>query len=479
MSSRSWSTAPARARRRLVRDGAAQPEHGRRAGTARSTTASRGCRISPRSASTCSISRRSTRSASTNRKGNNNSLKAGARTIPAAPMPSATSQGGHDAVHPELGTLDDFRRLVAACASHDMEIALDFAVQCSPDHPWLQAASGMVPATGRTARSNTPKTRRRNTRTSSIRISPATDRVALWKALRDVMLFWVEQGVRIFRVDNPHTKPLPFWEWLIREVQQPPPRRDLPGGSVHPAEADEGARQARLHPVLHLLHLADRQGRDCRNICSETHRLSGARLSSGRISSSTRRTSCRSICRRGEPWMFKSRAALAATLSSNYGIYNGFELLEHEPIPGKEEYLNSEKYEIKTRDWDQPGNIKDYSRDSTAMRRAQSARCSRPPICAFCRSTTTTSSASSRNRVDGNNAVAVRDRACPRDAAGILAALRRASRSARPKTSAASRAIENLVTGERRMLEWGGVRLRIDPAARPRPAVPLSGVEAP
>ena len=113
----------------------------------------------------------------------------------------------------------------------------------------------------------------------------------------------------------------------------------------------------------------------------------------------------------GEPWMFKSRVALAATLSSNYGIYNGFELLEHEPIPGREEYLNSEKYEIKDRDWNKPGNIKDYLGRLNRIRREQRARCCRRPICVSCRSMTTMSSASSRSRSTATNAVAVRHRA--------------------------------------------------------------------
>ena len=172
----------------------------------------------------------------------------------------------------------------------------------------------------------------------------------------------------------------------------------------------------------------------------------------------------------GEPWMFKSRVALAATLSSNYGIYNGFELLEHEPIPGREEYLNSEKYEIKTRDWNKPGNIKDYLAGSTRSA-AATRRCCRPPTCASCRSTTTTSSASSKESVDGNNAVAVRHRA-GRRTAGILAAFRRQP-DRRRRTTKPVRAIENLVTGERHLLEWSGVRLRIDPADDPALLFPL------
>ena len=168
----------------------------------------------------------------------------------------------------------------------------------------------------------------------------------------------------------------------------------------------------------------------------------------------------------GEPWMFKSRVALAATLSSNYGIYNGFELLEHEPIPGREEYLNSEKYEIKVRDWDKPGNIKDYICQRSTASAATTRRCCRPPTCAFCRSTTTTSSASSRNSADGDNAVAVAISltGAPRTNSGCISAT--ADRPADAKRGR-SASIENLVTGERHLLEWGGVRLRIDPSNDP------------
>ena len=108
--------------------------------------------------------------------------------------------------------------LVDAARRHGLEIALDFAIQCSPDHPWMQAAPGMVPLAPRRHDQATPRTRRRSTRTSSTSTSTREALPSLWFALRDAVLFWVEQGVRIFRVDNPHTKPMPFWQWLIAEV---------------------------------------------------------------------------------------------------------------------------------------------------------------------------------------------------------------------------------------------------------------------
>ena len=195
----------------------------------------------------------------TNRKGKNNSLKSGPDD-PGSPYAIGSRQGGHDAVHPELGTLDDFRRFVDACRALDMEVALDFAIQCSPDHPWLKEHPEWFrrrPDGSIRYAENPPK------KYEDI-VNPdfyCADRIALWQALRDVVLFWVQQGVRIFRVDNPHTKPFPFWEWLIHEVQARDPERAVPVGGVFAAEDHEGASETRLLPVLHLLHLAHPQGR--------------------------------------------------------------------------------------------------------------------------------------------------------------------------------------------------------------------------
>ena len=301
----------------------------------------------------------------TNRKGRNNALKA-------KPGDSGSfyaiggAEGGHTAIHPELGTFNDFRRLIAACKSHGLEVALDFAIQCSPDHPWL---------------TKHPQWFRRRT-DGSIRyaenppkkyediVNPdfsCDDRIGLWTALRDVVLFWVDQGVRIFRVDNPHTKPFPFWEWLIREVKlREPDTIFLSEAFTRPkimkALAKLGFsqsytyftwRERKAELESYLTEITRYPERDFfrPNFFVSTPDILPVHLQSG------------------EPWAFKSRFALAATLSSNYGIFNGFELLEHEPLPGKEEYANSEKYEIRIRDWDKPGNIKDYIADLNRIRR--------------------------------------------------------------------------------------------------------------
>ena len=189
--------------------------------------------------------------------------------------------------------------------------------------------------------------------------------------LRDVVLFWIDQGVKIFRVDNPHTKPFPFWEWLIHEVQLRHPdviflaeaftRPKLMKGLAKLGFTQSYTyftwRTQKWELEQYLTELTGYPERDFYrpNFFVNTPDILPYHLQSG------------------EAWMFKSRVALAATLSSSYGIYNGFELLEHEPIPGREEYLDSEKYEIKVRDWDKPGNIKPYIRELNRARRDNAA----------------------------------------------------------------------------------------------------------
>jgi len=153
----------------------------------------------------------------TNRKGRNNAVTA-EEGDPGSFYAIGSAEGGHDAVHPQLGTLADFREFVTACEKLGMEVALDFAVQCSPDHPWLNQHPQWFkrrPDGSMRYAENPPK------KYEDI-VNPdfsSEDAGALWNALRDVVLFWVDQGVKIFRVDNPHTKPFRFWEWMIREVQ--------------------------------------------------------------------------------------------------------------------------------------------------------------------------------------------------------------------------------------------------------------------
>jgi starch synthase (maltosyl-transferring) len=398
---------------------------------------------------------------STNRKGRNNNPRA-EESDPGSPYAIGSAEGGHDAIHPQLGTLADFRRLVRAARDLGMEIALDFAVQCSPDHPWLKEHPQWFkrrPDGSVRYAENPPK------KYEDI-VNPdlyCEDRPSLWAALRDVVQFWVDQGIRIFRVDNPHTKPFPFWEWLIRDIQSRDP------GVIFLAEAF-----TRPKVMKALAKLGFTQ-----SYTYFTWRVTKEELSSY-LSELTRHPE-RDYFRpnffvntpdilpfhlqSGEPWIFKTRVALAATLSSNYGVYSGFELLEHEPLPGREEYLDSEKYEIKLRDWDKPGNIKEYiarlnrlRRDNPALLQTRDLRFA---------------------LVDDDQVIGfVKESAAYDNAVAVAISLTgQGSRdfwfhfgdinigpnaAKRPVTS-----IENLVTGERHRIEWNGVRLRINPAEDP------------
>jgi starch synthase (maltosyl-transferring) len=397
----------------------------------------------------------------TNRKGRNNSLRAEPGD-PGSPYAIGSPEGGHDAVHPALGTLEDFRRLVSACTGHGMEIALDFAIQCSPDHPWLAQHPQWFkrrPDGSIQYAENPPK------KYEDI-VNPdfyGSDTEGLWTALRDVVLFWVTQGVRIFRVDNPHTKPFAFWEWLIREVQIIDPNviflsEAFTRPKVMKALAKLGFTQSYTYFTWrtgkHELqdYLAEITGYPereyfCPNFFVNTPDILPHHLQTG------------------EPWIFKARLALAATLSSNYGIYNGFELLEHEPIPGKEEYLNSEKYELKTRDWNRPGNISGYIAQFNRIRRANAALLQTSNL-RFA-------------QVDDDNIIGYVKEAAARDNA-VAVAVALAKEGPREfwfhfgdieigplGERHRVRAIENLITGERHMIEWGGVRLRIDQQVDP------------
>ncbi|YBV95188.1 alpha-1,4-glucan--maltose-1-phosphate maltosyltransferase [Phyllobacteriaceae bacterium JZ32] len=290
----------------------------------------------------------------TNRKGRNNSLTPGPDD-PGSPYAIGSEEGGHDAIHPELGTLEDFARLVEAARQHGLEIALDFAIQCSPDHPWIKEHPEWFdwrPDGTIKFAENPPKKYE-----DIVNVHFYRDAIpGLWYALRDVVLFWLEHGVRIFRVDNPHTKPLPFWEWLIEEVRQVDP------GVIFLAEAftrpkmmkrlaKVGFNQSYSYFTWRNTkqelteYLTELTREECRHYMRPNFFVNTPDINPYYLQTS------------GRPG-FQVRFFLAATLGSNYGVYSGFELCEAAAMPGKEEYLNSEKYEIRAWDWDRPGNIR-------------------------------------------------------------------------------------------------------------------------
>ncbi|RII78300.1 alpha-1,4-glucan--maltose-1-phosphate maltosyltransferase [Pseudomonas monteilii] len=288
------------------------------------------------------------------RKGRNNALTAQPGD-PGSPYAIGSAEGGHDAIHPQLGSRDDFRRLVAAAGEHGLEIALDFAIQCSQDHPWLKEHPGWFSwrpdGTIRYAE-NPPKKYQDIVNVDFY----APDAVpSLWLALRDVIIGWVEEGVKTFRVDNPHTKPLPFWQWLIADVRARHP--DV----IFLAEAfTRPAMMARLGKVGYAQSYTYFTWRntkqELREFYEQLNQPPWSQCYRPNFFVNTPDINPYFLHTSGRAG-FLIRAALATMGSGLWGMYSGFELCEGTPLPGKEEYLDSEKYEIRPRDFTQPGNI--------------------------------------------------------------------------------------------------------------------------
>ncbi|MFJ4292596.1 maltotransferase domain-containing protein [Cupriavidus sp. NPDC089707] len=295
----------------------------------------------------------------THRKGRNNSLRAEPGE-PGSPYAIGGEEGGHDALHPELGTFDDFRRLCHAAAAHGLEIALDFAIQCSPDHPWLKDHPEWFahrPDGSLRYAENPPKKYEDIVGVDFYAAPPAG--AALWQALRDVVMFWAEHGVRIFRVDNPHTKPLPFWEWMIADVRAHHP------DTIFLAEAFTRpkmmARLAKLGFSQSYTYFSWRNTKwELTEYLTELTQSPLREFFRPHFFVNTPDINPYFLHHGGRP-AFLIRAALATLLSGLWGMYNGFELCESAPfvLDGKvrEEYLDSEKYQLRARDWHQRGNI--------------------------------------------------------------------------------------------------------------------------
>ena len=306
----------------------------------------------------------------TNRKGRNNTLNAQPGDV-GSPYAIGGAEGGHTAVHPELGTLDDFKRMLAAAHEHGLEIALDFAIQCSPDHPWLaEHASWFAWRPDGTLRyaENPPK------KYQDI-VNPefyAHDaKPALWLALRDIIAFWIDAGVRLFRVDNPHTKPLPFWEWMIADIR-----------AAHPDVIFLSEAFTRPRLMYRLAKIGFSQSytyftwreskRDFIDYLTELTQTNVREFFRPHFFVNTPDINPRHLQASGRPG-FMIRAALAATLSGLWGVYSGFELCEAKALPNSEEYLDSEKYQLRAWDWTRPGNIVDIITKLNRIRRANRA----------------------------------------------------------------------------------------------------------
>ena len=335
----------------------------------------------------------------TARKGRNNTLDRRSPTTPARPYAIGSPDGGHDAIHPDLGTFDDFDSFVAEAGGSGSRSPSTSPCSARPTTRRSRATPSGSPR-GPTAPSPTRRTRRRSTRTST-RSTSTTTPPGAYAEMRRMIQVWIDHGVKIFRVDNPHTKPVEFWQWLIADVAKRAPRRHLARRGVHPAGHDAHAGQGRLPAVLHLLRLAQLAlgaGGVLPRSSPATRRPTCGRRSGRRPTTSSRRT-----CSSADPTAWKLRAALAATLVPTYGIYAGYELIEHVARPGAEEQIDNEKYEYKDRRWAdyEPGGRKEgqslapYLTSSTDPQ-ARTPRCAGCATCASTTSTTRTSSCFSK-----------------------------------------------------------------------------------
>jgi starch synthase (maltosyl-transferring) len=293
---------------------------------------------------------------STNRKGRNNAERAKPDDV-GSPWAVGSADGGHEAVAHELGGLGEFVHFQRAAARQGLEVALDLAIQASPDHPWVRdhpewfrhAPDGSI------RYAENPPKRYQDVYPFDFHAPDLKVRAALWQAWLEVVLTWVGRGVRMFRVDNPHTKPVAFWTWLIREVQSEHP--DV----VFLAEAFTRHKQMRLlskagftQSYTYFTWRTDAPA--LREYLTELTRTEMRQYYRGNLFTNTPDINPRYLARGRAT--FVSRLVLAATMSGLYGIYSGFELLEHRRIGRSEEYADSEKYEIVVRDWDAPGNLK-------------------------------------------------------------------------------------------------------------------------
>ncbi|MDG4650067.1 alpha-1,4-glucan--maltose-1-phosphate maltosyltransferase [Roseibacterium sp. SDUM158017] len=307
----------------------------------------------------------------TNRKGRNNSLRSDPEDV-GSPYAIGSPEGGMDAVHPELGTMEDFDALVEAARGKGLEIALDIALNASPDHPWIAEHPEWFEhrPDGSIKHAENPPKKYEDIVNFSYYLGEEPN-IPFWEAIRDLFVFWIGHGVTIFRVDNPHTKPFPFWEWIIEEV-----RRD------HPETIFLSEAFTRPKVMKHLAKLGFNQ-----SYTYYTWRNTAPELA--QYVTELSRDACRHYMRpnfftntpdinpyfnhdSGRPG-FRTRTVMAGSLVGNWGLYSGFELCEADWLPPKDEYLHSEKYELKHRDWDAPGNIKDDVRLINRIRRENPA----------------------------------------------------------------------------------------------------------
>jgi starch synthase (maltosyl-transferring) len=305
----------------------------------------------------------------TNRKGRNNSLTCEPGD-PGVPWAIGTESGGHKAVEPSLGTLADFDWFQKEVQKRGMEIAIDFALNCSPDHPYVKDHPEWFyrRPDGTIKYAENPPKKYEDIYPLNFRCENWRE---LWAETKSIVLFWAERGVRIFRVDNPHTKPVGFWEYLITGVHdkypdtiflseaftRPKMMKALAKAGFNQSYTYFTWRNSKRELIEYFTELTQTEMSEYfrPNLWPNTPDILPFVLQEG-----------------GRP-AFMIRVLLAATLSSLYGIYSGYELCENEALPGREEYLDSEKYQFKERNWNAPGNIKAWITKINKIRRQNRA----------------------------------------------------------------------------------------------------------
>jgi starch synthase (maltosyl-transferring) len=304
------------------------------------------------------------------RKGPDNAPVAGAND-PGSPWAIGGPEGGHTSVHPQLGTLADFDHFVGAARARGLEVALDIAFQCSPDHPWVSQHPTWfkLRPDGSIQYAENPPKKYQDVYPFDFE---SADAASLWAALRDVFVFWCERGVRAFRVDNPHTKPIPFWEWCLREVQARFP------DAIFLAEAF-----TRPHLMYALAKAGFSQGytyftwrttrREFETYLRELVAPPVVDFYRPNFWPTTPDIFPEHLVHGGRA-AFVQRLVLAATLGANYGIYGpAFELMEHEPRPGVEELARNEKYQLRTWDLDRADSLRHVIKRVNGIRRDHAA----------------------------------------------------------------------------------------------------------
>ncbi|HVM25378.1 MAG TPA: alpha-1,4-glucan--maltose-1-phosphate maltosyltransferase [Candidatus Limnocylindrales bacterium] len=292
----------------------------------------------------------------TNRKGRNNTLDAAADDV-GSPYAIGSAEGGHDAVAPELGGLEQFLHFREQVEANGMELAMDIAIQASPDHPsvkehpeWFRHLPD-----GTIKYAENPPKKYQDIYPVFFEGDDHGAREELWREWKRIFTVWIDRGVKIFRVDNPHTKPIPFWAWLIPEIQREHP--DVIFLSEAFTKPKMMRQLAKIGFTQSYTYFTWREtAAELREYFTELTQSEMREYFRGNLFTNTPDINPHHLDH-GRP-AFVVRSVLAATLSSSYGIYSGWELCEAARLGEREEYLDSEKYEIRARDWDAPGNIK-------------------------------------------------------------------------------------------------------------------------